>query len=81
MKPLVYRHTTLCDTCEITTLYVFGVPVFQHSLFDTEQRKHRPCGFNVYSEAHIDIEDEDYYEDDTEDKRQWQRRTTRRKKA
>lgn len=49
MKSLIYRHTIYQNEREVTTIHIFGVPVFKRVIIDKEDRPRRACGFNVFA--------------------------------
>lgn len=62
MKPVICKHTKVTKSGEVTTLYVFGVPVFRKIYADAEDKKRRAIGFTSYaSDAPTE------YSDDAED--------------
>lgn len=68
MTPIIYRQTTYKNKREITTICVFGVPVFKRVIIDNDDIQHRSCGFNVFSTdapGHFksDFDDEDDWND------------------
>ena len=48
MNPIIIRETKYEANREITTICVFGVPLFKRIIDDTEEKTRRPCGFNPF---------------------------------
>lgn len=68
MKPVICKHTKETKRGEVTTITVFGVPVFRSIYVGTEEKKVRPCGFTAYaSDAPVEDCNDDDAEDDDED--------------
>lgn len=69
MTAIIHRQTTYTNNREVTTIRVFGVPVFKRVIIDTEDRPRRACGFNVFaSDAPAEgCEAADEDDDDEED--------------
>lgn len=63
IKPVICKHTKETKRGEVTTITVFGVPVFRSVYVGAEEKKARPCGFTAYT-SDAPVED---CEDDTED--------------
>lgn len=47
MTAIIHRQTTYSNNREVTTIRVFGVPVFKRVIIDNDERTRRSCGFNV----------------------------------
>ena len=69
MKPVICKYTKETKSGEVTTLYIFGVPVFRSIYVGAEDKVRRACGFTAYaSDAPAeDCEEADEDDDDEED--------------
>ena len=68
MKPVICKYTKETKRGEVTTITVFGVPVFRSVYVGAEEKKRTPCGFTAYaSDAPVEDCDDDDAEDDDED--------------
>ena len=68
MKSIICKHIKETKHGEVTTITVFGVPVYRSVYVGAEEKKVRPCGFTAYaSDAPAeDSEDDDAEDDDDE---------------
>ena len=68
MKPVICKYTKETKSGEVTTLYIFGVPVFRSVYVGTEDKAHRAIGFTSYaSDAPAEDGDDDADEEDDDD--------------
>jgi hypothetical protein len=68
MKPVICKHTKETKRGEVTTITVFGVPVFRSVYVGAEVKKIRPCGFTAYaSDAPVEDNDDDTEDDDDDE--------------
>lgn len=68
MKSVISKHIKVTKSSEVTTIRVFGVPVFRSVYVCAKDSARRAVGFTSYaSDAPVEDCDDDDAEDDDED--------------
>lgn len=62
MKSLIFKKTSIVGDTERISLYILGIRIYVAERSFEIEKKSRPVGFvQFYSDAHIEVEDEDYF--------------------